>query len=461
MLPSNKNNNLNTNNDTPINYINDDNYVYKVEDDNNLLESYFMTAQSTSDTNKNIKNDDDKSYYYQAIDCLNNDIATINNYCSHGTRIHLCLYNVNTNAKHPFLEFYLIKNRHDDFYPDILSFPSFFYYNEMNTDISHESLKMFKSMLFIDVANIKFNGYLLEETNSLSDLYLFYEYKNVIELSESTPITLSTTDNSIGSGELYRNDIVWKVVVDEIVNTRVVCSFPIDDIVTTFFLRNPHFMFLYKYNNKDNNIIYETPTAVYHGVNESMLYFKYIFGITKTNYDDIMGPFYYFTSYKNAVKMSIDSYNNKYNTTPNLEVETSSTPSIIKPNVLSNMLKTTFMNTDKKIGIIRSVIFLGVNKVPMNYPEDEIDNSFHSSILSSINNEKAQINRISDHNGLWTEKYDSVYLGKLLLDNGKFIKGTPIWVVKDYNQQASLSYHYLSSKILNDEWVDNVDYYIL
>jgi hypothetical protein len=296
----------------------------------------------------------------------------------------------------------------------------------------------------------------------LSDLYLFYEYEYEYEykklLEESSQTPTQTTDNTIGCGEMYRNDIVWKVVIDEIVNSRLVCNFPIDDIVTYFFLRNPQFMFLYKYNDKDDNIIYETPTAVYHGVNESMLYFKYIFGVPKTNYDDIMGPFYYFTNYKNAVKMSIDSYNNKYNTTPNSEVDALPTT---RPNALSNILSTTFMNIDKKIGIIRSVIFLGVNKVPMNYPEDEYDDSFHSSILSSIDNENAQINRISDHNGSWAEKYDSVYLGKLLLDNGKFITGTPIWVVKDYNQQSSLSYHYLSSKILNDEWSDNVDYYIL
>ena len=176
-----------------------------------------------------------------------------------------------------------------------------------------------------------------------------------------------------------------------------------------------------------------------------------------------MGPFYYFTNYKNAVKMSIDSYNNKYNTTPNSEIDTSTSTSssIIQPNVLSNMIRNKFMNIDKKIGIIRSVIFLGVNKVPTNYPEDEADESYHSSILSSIDNENAQINRISDHNGLWTEKYDSVYLGKLLLDNGKFITGIPMWVVKDYNQQLSLSYHYLSSKLLNDEWSENEDYYIL
>ena len=455
MLPSNKNNNSELCIDSHDNTIRD-NYIHKVEDVNNLLESSLENISQNIMSNPELDNDNDKSYYYQAIECLNSDINTIYKNCQDGARIHLCMYNVNTTAKHPFLEFYLIKNRHDDFYPDILCFPSFFYYNEMNIDISTESLKIFK-MLFIDVANIKFNGYLLEETNNLSDLYLFYEYKNVVE--ETPP---PTTDNAIGNGEMYRNDILWKVVIDEIVNSRLVCNFPINDIVTYFFLRNPQFMFLYKYNNNENNIIYETPTAVYHGVNESMLYFKYIFGIPKTNYDDIMGPFYYFTNYKNAVKMSIYSYKNKYNNTPNSDGDTTTNSSQpISPNVLSNILGSTFMNTDKKIGIIRSVIFLGVNKVPMNYPEDEVDESYHSSILSSIDNENAQTNRIFDHNGSWTEKYDSVYVGKLLLDNGKFISGTPLWVVKDYNQQTSLSYHYLSSTLLKDEWSDNLDYSIL
>ena len=453
MLPSNKNNNSDLYVDSPNNTTYN-NYIHDVEDVNNLLES--SLESSLENRRQNITTNpelDNKSYYYQAKDYLNDDINTVYNNCLDGARIHLCLYNVNTSAKHPFLEFYLIKNRHDDFYPDILCFPSFFYYNEMKTNISTESQKIFK-MLFIDVANIKFDGYLLEETNHLSDLYLFYEYKNVVD--ETLTLTPTpTTDNSIGSGEMYRNDIVWKVVVDEIVNSRLVCNFPIDDMVTYFFLKNPQFMFLYKYNNKNNNIIYETPTVVYHGVNASMLYFQYIFGIPKTNYDGIMGPFYYFTNYKNAVNMSIDSYNN------NNKNKSAPDSQITQSNLLSDVLSTTFMNTDKKLGIIRSVIFLGVNKVPMNYPNDESDNSYHSSILSSIDNENAQINRITDHNGIWTEKYDSVYVGKLILDNGKLISGTPLWVVKDYNQQSSLSYHYLSTNIVKDEWLDNNGYTIL
>jgi hypothetical protein len=443
MLPSNKNSDLKINNDNGIeatNNTNYENYTQNVSDMNNLLESSFVNIP---DNIEQLNSSDNKSYYYQAIECLNNDISSVYD-CIDNARVHLCMYSVNTSAKNPFLEFYLLKNSQNDIYPDILCFPSFFYYRDISNDILNESSKIQK-MLLIEESNLTFKGYLLEEVSGLNDLYLFYEYKNQQQ---------NSSENDIGSGEINRNDIVWKTVIDEIVNSRLVCNFPIDDIVTNFFLRNMQFMFLFKNNDKDNNFIYETPTVVYHGVNESMLYFKYIFGIPKTNYDEIMGPFYYFTDYENGVKMSIDSYNNKYNNTPNAEQE-------VPCDTLKSIFDITNANAYKKIGIIRSVIFLGVNKVPTNYPEDEFDNSSHSSILSSIDNENAQINRISDHNGLWTEKYDSVYIGKLLLDNGKFIKGAPLWVVKDYNQQSSLSYHYLSSKLLNGECSHDIPNYIL
>jgi hypothetical protein len=337
----------------------------------------------------------------------------------------------------------LVKNNQNDIYPDILSLPSFFYYKDGNNDILDDVTNIQK-MLLIDVANITFKGYLLEELTGLEEVYLFYEYKNKSEKSY---------ENDIGRGELNRNDILWRVVIDEIVNTRLVCNFPIDDIVTNFFLRNMQFMFLFKYNNNENNIIYETPTVVYNGVNESMLYFKYIFGIPRTNQKEIMGSFYYFTNYKNAIKMAIDDCNSKItNTETNTEIKPIS-------EIFQFLLNK--RNKEAKIGIIRSVVFLGVNKVPSNFPEDDVDNSFHNSILSSLDNENVQINRISDHDGLWTDNYDSVYIGKLLLDNGKFIDGTPLWVVKDYNQQSTVSYHHLSSKLLSDEWLENEEYLIM
>ena len=50
--------------------------------------------------------------------------------------------------------------------------------------------------------------------------------------------------------------------------------------------------------------------------------------------------------------------------------------------------------------------------------------------------------RITDYDGKWAEEYDSCYLGHIELDNGEYLKGTPILAVKEYNQQIPLSYHY-------------------
>ena len=398
-------------------YSQDDDYVSKVEEVNNLIESSLYNNIESNNINSCEQLTNDKCYYYQALECLNTNINDVYN-TIYGGRVHVCLYSVNTNAVHPFIEFLLVKNKHSDVEADSLMFPLFLYYKDLNIDILNESNRLQK-LLLLNTENSTFKGYLLEENDLINDIYLFYE--------------LDSRQIDYGHGELYRNNLLWKVTIDEMVNSRLVCNFPVDDSVTNFFIKNMQFMFLHRYNNIENNIIYETPTVVYHGVEESMLYFNYLFGVSKMSSEEIMGPFYYFTDYNNAIKMSMDSFINKYS---NIE-------------------------TDKKLGIVRSVIFLGINKVPMNYPEDEYDESYCNSILTAIDNNNANINRISDHDGVWSNNYDSVYLGKLLLDNGEFIKGTPLWVIKKYDQQISLSYHYLSSTTVKDEWSEKNHYFIL
>ena len=60
--------------------------------------------------------------------------------------------------------------------------------------------------------------------------------------------------------------------------------------------------------------------------------------------------------------------------------------------------------------------------------------------------------RITDYDGNWAKNYDSVYIGDIELDNGEKMKNTPIYVVKKYEQQISLSYHFINT---------NNDYQIL
>ena len=69
--------------------------------------------------------------------------------------------------------------------------------------------------------------------------------------------------------------------------------------------------------------------------------------------------------------------------------------------------------------------------------------------------------KISDHDGKWSEYYDSVFLGKIELDNGFYFKNAPIIVLKDYHQQIPLSYHYIDKKSLSATFNANDVYFVL
>jgi hypothetical protein len=69
--------------------------------------------------------------------------------------------------------------------------------------------------------------------------------------------------------------------------------------------------------------------------------------------------------------------------------------------------------------------------------------------------------RISDHDGLWKQNYDSVYLGKMELDNGEYLRDAPLYVVKDYYNHAPLSYHYINKRTLGSKFDENSDYQIM
>jgi hypothetical protein len=81
-------------------------------------------------------------------------------------------------------------------------------------------------------------------------------------------------------------------------------------------------------------------------------------------------------------------------------------------------------------------------------PNDEIDNSeIKKQRLNdgSLNRTKEILTlRISDHDGQWTHKYDSVYLSNLELEDGSHLDILPTIVLKNYDQQIPLSFSYLT-----------------
>ena len=58
--------------------------------------------------------------------------------------------------------------------------------------------------------------------------------------------------------------------------------------------------------------------------------------------------------------------------------------------------------------------------------------------------------RITDYDGIWAKKYDSIYLGQVVLDNDEILN-RQITSVKEYEQQIPLSYHYINKSTLNGD----------
>jgi hypothetical protein len=189
----------------------------------------------------------------------------------------------------------------------------------------------------------------------------------------------------------------------------------VDGKVTHFFTLNEDFCFLLDENERS----YEIPIVGYVGKPESKLNFTYTFGQIMDNKTGILGPFYYFTNYFNAFEDAV-----KFN--------------------------------DSKQGLVRFALFLGNTKYIENQLNDNIDDSeIMSQRLEDDTLDQTQERltmRITDYDGKWAENYDSCYLGHIELDNGEYLKNTPIIVVIEYNQQIPLSYHYNKKTLVENEY---------
>jgi hypothetical protein len=184
-------------------------------------------------------------------------------------------------------------------------------------------------------------------------------------------------------------------LIDEMINVKRVYNKPIDPRVTNFVQNNISSFTMLDTNNKP----LEMPISVYLGCDQANLNFAYTFGNNKSHNNTILGPHYYFTDYENAAK---------------------------------------------HYGTVRFALFTGRMLVKQNFPNDTIDESLLKQQRLDNNrlNHKYQLmtQRITDYDGNWATNYDSVYLGRIELDDGQMLQNTPIIVAKSYDQQIPLDY---------------------
>jgi len=352
-------------------------------------------------------------YYYREVENLEQYVENITqNNENISSKIYICAYQVNNNGKYPFLQFLF---EHNSRYLDQLVLPEMVFSENFDTENikNYSTIYLFhtilKKMTFSEfTSKIIFNGFHVYN----NELYLFYDLTNIhLEIND-----------------VYRDSPIRFCLINEILNSSKLCDIPISQYAYDFFTFNYNFCLLT--NEKDE--IYETPIVGYVAKPENKLNFSYVFGETiQKDKNAILGPYFYFTSFKNAVKLS-------YNITSN-----------------------------SKSGIVRFALFLGKLKYIENKisdPIDESDTKKERLLDTSFNlNLERLTMRITDYDGTWADNYDSVYLAPVELDDGSILEVAPLIVLKEYSQQLPLSYHYINRKYIDrNESVDHSkDYKIL
>jgi hypothetical protein len=326
----------------------------------------------------------DQVYYNYLIKNLTKDVESIDDLNKYN-EIILCVYTINTTGKYPFIKYLLSNNEVDD----KLSLPVLKVYKEFNkNELKFEAKVFLSNMLEISLDELKrkieFDGFHEYKQN----LYLFFD----------------TTKCQINKYKFCLHSLRF-ALIDEIINHSCVLNNEISYETKQFFVNNDFTIFLYDKKNE----VFETPIVGFvDKQTPAQLNFVFTFGESSKNKSAILGPYYYF--YTNFIRK----------------------------------------NTHSTGGIVRFALFTGNSKYIENVPTGQIDDSdIKKQRLEdkSLNrNYEIQTLRISDHDGIWANTYDSAYLGNIELDDGSFVEETSMVVLKEYNQQTPLSYHYINTK---------------
>lgn len=308
-------------------------------------------------------------YKYNGLNTLNtNDVSQ-----EYFDNVFICAHKIiGDGGLYPFLQYLLVK----DPKTHVINFPTFSY---SGTDVP-----MYESKIILC-------EYIHNYNLNIDKCMESMDYKGFIQNKKTLYLFFDISLCNTNIFDIFKTNVLWFAIMDEIINPRAICCFEIDPHVSNFFITNENLIYL----QNENDVNYESPIVAYAGTSKSKLTFTYTFGETKTP-DSFMGPYYYFTDYENVIK------NKGARITSLFDKEVEAQP----------------------FGIIRFAIFLNTTFVPLHFTEISYNTSPHDG----------------DN---WTKTHDSVFIGKIKLENGNYIQNYPIWILKDYTQQYSLSYHYI------------------
>ena len=383
---------------------------------------------------------DNKFFTYDALQLLDHDIDNILPFVngSNIEKIILVPFKINFNSTQPFNTFLLINN-----FTDILSFPSI--------DINCYNNETYNSAQILSLINCYLYSVLISNKNKMTTKYGFDSFMNLVELKgfyvyeNRLHVFVDLTKLEVTTSLVNKDSFVWFALLDEIMNKQNVCNIPISEDVIDFFMNNNDFIF---FKNSKEELI-EVPSVLYTGSPDVSLHFKFTFGNSVTDNNGIVSTGFYFTNFNHAFRQGGWSLDYKTEFKYGEKITEDETGKYCKG------------------GIIRYAVFLGKHLLKQNLPNDTIDESEikKSNLKNAQNNDdyhyETMTLRISDHDGLWKQKYDSVYLGKIELDNGDYFKNAYTYVIKDYYYHTPLSYHYIDKTLLGVEFDENSNYQIM
>ena len=363
-----------------------DGYVIDERDYTETLNTLYkeLMPVETKEDNKN------KEYIYKGELVLKTDLEEqlldIENNGLHPT-IYIYAYSVNTSGKYPFLQYFFNKKIADkedkEDKEDELIIPQFIYTDAL--DVLSTSIMVLSTIC---------SSYHKEESYNFKGYYQ--------ETKESLLLFFDCSDLKIEKINITKHTDLVLVLMDEIIHYEKMGDIKIDKSSVIFF--REHNDFLYLTDMKNNN--YEMPTVAYTGCLKNKSDFVLTFGVSPLNMplEALMGKYYYFTDYNNAQMMK-----------------------------------------DSEC-LIRFAIFLNVTQVKLNWIDDCVDNSqITEHLLLTLNKKCKEYNsvkfqlRISDRDGIWAINNDSIYVGRVELDDGSYFENYPLWVLKNYEQQIPLS----------------------
>ena len=322
--------------------------------------------------------------------------------------VSVVMYTINDHLFKPFLMFLLEKK------DDSLVIPQV----KISDSLKAKDIKSkIEEKLVKDNYNLMYQGFY----NDDGEIFLFFrmdiEYK---------PVYFS-------SDEKY-----FFTTVHEMINLKEVYQITVDQHAVDFFVKNHNFCYL---EDEDFKLI-ETPMVGYTGDYYKRIAIIAALGPIRGSSFASMGPYFYFSSIKRAIRYACITVNGK-------------------PKEVNN-IKITLDDTGiyDKGGVVKFVMFMGNEKVFLNRSNDPDDSEISKSIAEKSDIVRATIkNRDNDSN--WVKSYDSTIITYKEIDfKGEKRELEPQFTIKESEQLLPLSYYYLDTQPLLETGVEKEDGYI-